>query len=59
MSSQCMQQGKVQFVVFQTDFLLFLNDLEPHGHSRKAVGKQQFKEHMFSDKYVANKVCWV
>ena len=58
LSSQCMQQGKNRFVVLLTDFLLVLNLLEPRGHSRKAAGKQQFEEHMFSDnKYVANKVC--
>ena len=58
LSSQYMQQGIERFVVLLTDFLLVLNDLEPRSHLRKAVGKQQFEEHMFSDnKYVANKVC--
>ena len=53
-----MQEGKVRFVVLLTDFLLVLNRLEPHGHSRKAAEKQLFEEHMFSDnKYIANKVC--
>ena len=58
MSLQYMQEGKVRFVVLLTDFLLVLNRLEPHGHSRKAAEKQLFEEHMFSDnKYIANKVC--
>ena len=58
MSLQYMQEGKVRFVVLLTDFLLVLNPLEPHGHSRKAAEKQLFEEHMLSDnKYIANKVC--
>ena len=52
-----MQQGKVRFVVLLTDFLLVLNLLEPCDHSRKAVKKQLFEDHMFSDnKYATNKV---
>lgn len=52
-----MQQGKVRFVVLLTDFLLVLNLLEPRDHSRKAVKKQLFEDHMFSDnKYATNKV---
>ena len=52
-----MQQGKVRFVVLLTDFLLVLNLLEPRDHSRKAVKKQPFEDHMFSDnKYATNKV---
>ena len=47
----------MRFVVLLTDFLLVLNLLEPRDHSRKAVKRRSFEDHMFSDnKYVTNKV---
>ena len=51
------QQGKAQFVVLLTDFLLVLKLLESHVHSRRAAEQQRFEDHMFSgNKYITGKV---
>ena len=58
MSLHYMQEGKVQFVVLLTDFLLVLSILESCGHSSRAAEKPQFVDQMFSDnKYTTKRVC--
>ena len=58
MSLHYMQEGKVQFVVLLTDFLLVLSLLESCGHSSRAAEKHQFVDQMFSDnKYTTKRVC--